>query len=308
MRASIFIPTKNAGEEFYHTLNQISKQNEKDFEVIVVDSGSEDHTISIAKSLQEKFPIKIYKILPKEFGHGKTRNLSLKYAKGEFIVFLTQDAIPFNENWLSNLLINFKDKKVAGVFSRQIPKKNSRETEKFLTSYYFPDKKIIRPNKMYKHFPYNVLFSDVSSCIKKSILAKHPFNISLIASEDLEWSMRIIGEGYKTIYEPKSIVIHSHNYNFKQTFQRHFESAVSLEQIEKINPKKKFIYSDEDIIAEFEYILNKKPVLIPYLIISNKIKNIGSKFGTNHKILPLFLKKRFSIHKNYWKSKNNLYF
>lgn len=305
-KISIFIPTKNAGRQFHHVLNQISNQKEKDFEIIIVDSDSTDQTLEITKKFSEKFklkfPIKVYKIKPEEFGHGKTRNFALKYANksSKFIVFLTQDAIPANNQWLSSLIENFKDKKVAGVFSRQIPKKNARETEKFFYNYYFPDKKIIKLNKKYSLFPENIFFSNVSSAIKKDLLKKYPFDESLIMSEDQKWAKDVIEKGYKTIYEPKSAVIHSHNYSLKQIFQRYFDSTMSLNEIEKGNFKNFIKIQIKYFLNQYKYVLNKNTFLVPYFILYDISKNLGAIFGLNEKRLPLFLKKTFSMHKYYW--------
>ena len=161
MKASIVILTKNAGNSFYYTLSNIFSQTFKDFEVIIIDSGSEDRTLEIAR----EFPAKIYKIPPEEFGHGKTRNLAAKLAHGEFIVYLTQDAIPANEFWLSNLLRNFQDSSIGAAFSRQIPRKNSSAMEFFFYNHHFPDRRIIRPEN--KRFIDRIFFSNVSSCIRK---------------------------------------------------------------------------------------------------------------------------------------------
>jgi len=104
MQVSIFIPTKNAGPKFQKTLENIFLQLYKNFEVIILDSGSTDKTLSIIK----KFKTHLYKIKPNEFGHGKTRNLALKLARGEYIVYLSQDALPANQFWLSNLIKSLK--------------------------------------------------------------------------------------------------------------------------------------------------------------------------------------------------------
>jgi len=306
-KASIFIPTKNPGKPFETILNQISKQNEKSFEIILVDSGSTDKTLEIIENFAKKhkeIPVKLYKIAPKEFGHGKTRNLSLKYSKAPCIVFLTQDAIPANDYWLSSLLSNFKDPSVAGVFSKQIPKKNARKTEKFFYHYYFHNKKEIHPaiNDTLLDI---MFFSNASSCIKTDILKKYSFNESLIMTEDQQWAKTIIEKGYKKIYEPKSVVIHSHNYTLKQTFQRYFDSAYSLNQILNKNPDKDFNKYIKNatgyVIKELKFILKTNPFLLFRLIIENFIKILATNLGKNEKRIPFFLKKRFSMHKYYWK-------
>jgi len=306
LKASIFIPTKNAGNGFYQTLNQIEKQKEKDFEVIIVDSGSKDNTIKVAESFQEKLNLKIYKIPPEEFGHGKTRNLSLKYAKGEFIVFLTQDAIPYNNEWLSKLLENFKDPKVAGVFSRQIPNKNARITEKFFYHNYFPNKKISKSKKKELLFLRDIFFSNVSSVIRKNILKKYPFCESVQMCEDQEWAKKVIEKDYKTFYDSESIVIHSHDYNLKQTFQRYFDTAISLNQI-TLGGFRNFTKIGAVYMArEFKYVLKEKPSYLPYLFLYNTSKILGTTLGMHEKKIPCFLKRRFSMHKYYWKNKSNL--
>jgi len=297
-KATIFIPTKNAGKQFYQTLNQISKQREKNFEVIIVDSGSTDKTLQIAENFKQKIPMRIYKIHPKEFGHGKTRNLSLKYARGKFIIFLTQDAIPLNNVWLSYLLSNFKDKKVAGVFSRQIANKKSMITERFFYECYYPNKKIISPNPKNFFFE-NIFFSNVSSSIRKSVLKKFSFNESIIMCEDQDWAKRIINKGYKKIYEPKSIVIHLHNRNLNQTFQRFFDSTVSMKEITGDNFKEYLDYASANLLKEISYVLYNKPLLMPYLIVYDLAKITGTQFGIHNKRLPAFVKKQFSSHRDY---------
>ncbi|MCF7815280.1 MAG: glycosyltransferase [Candidatus Cloacimonetes bacterium] len=209
--ATIFIPTKNAGPEFRIVLKKICDQQEKNIEIIILDSGSTDETLEIARS----FPVKLHEIKPVEFGHGKTRNLALEYAKADFIVFLSQDAIPFDEFWLSCLLRNFDDLEVVGVFSRQIPRQNSKEVQRFFYQYYFPNKKIIRPQSEFNSSQ-NRFFSNVSSCIRKDVLQKYPFDETILTSEDQDWAMRVIQLGFKTFYEPDSLVIHSHDHNLKQ--------------------------------------------------------------------------------------------
>ena len=97
MDASIVIPTKNGGELLDKVLSKIENQKTKYiYETICVDSGSKDNTIEIIK----KHNCKLYRIPSSEFGHGKTRNYGASQGTGKYIIFITQDALPYDDNWL----------------------------------------------------------------------------------------------------------------------------------------------------------------------------------------------------------------
>ena len=80
------------------------------WEVRVVDSGSTDGTWEFIGALEERFPVPVTRarIHGVEFDHGDTRNLLAASARGPFLVFLTQDAIPATDTWLEQLIGNFE--------------------------------------------------------------------------------------------------------------------------------------------------------------------------------------------------------
>ncbi|MBW1679184.1 MAG: glycosyltransferase family 2 protein, partial [Deltaproteobacteria bacterium] len=119
---SVVIPTKNGEATIDAVLKTIFQQPvPEDPEIIIVDSGSQDQTLTIAK----QYPVSIIRIHPQDFNHGETRNHGIRASKGEFIVLITQDAEPANEHWLSNILKGFADPQVAGVYARQIPREDA---------------------------------------------------------------------------------------------------------------------------------------------------------------------------------------
>jgi len=88
---SIVLLTKNGGNLFRECLKMVFRQDTtRQFEVIVIDSGSIDNTLEIAS----RYPTRLYTIEPWEFLHGRTRNLGADLADGDFVVYLTQDAMP----------------------------------------------------------------------------------------------------------------------------------------------------------------------------------------------------------------------
>jgi rhamnosyltransferase len=296
-KVTVFIPTKNAGSGFEETLRMIFNQRFENFEVVVVDSGSNDETLDIAK----KFPTRVYEIPSLEFGHGKTRNLALKYSNSEFIVFLTQDAVPLNDKWLSGLLKGFESEEVAGVFSKQVVRCGARLNEKFFYEYYFGDSRVMRPCKGYSLFPENIFFSNVSSALRRSVFEKYKFREDLIMSEDQQWAKDVIENGFKTVYEPESVVEHSHNYGLVQTFKRYFDSAFSLNQIVGGNFRNFSKVGAVYMGKEFRYVLGENPFFVLRLVLNNFAKVFGTTCGLHEGRIPLFVKKGMSMHQGFWR-------
>lgn len=293
---SIVIPTKNAGSRFNTILTQVFSQNYKNFEVIVIDSSSIDNTFEIAK----QYPTKIIKIKPEDFGHGKTRNLGAKLAKGKYIVYLTQDAVPKNKNWLSNLINNFSDNLVVGVYGRQIPYKNTNILESFSYLRDYPNSKRIWFNNNFGQE--DLIFSDVNSAIRKDILKKEGFSKKIIVSEDHEWAYRILGKGYKIVYDPDAAVIHSHNHSLIEVFKRFFDMGASCQYIYD-NYKVQTLLKKgiKRYLIKLNYVIEKGHFfLVFYAILFDIIKFLGMNLGKNEKFLPIFIKKRFSNYKSYW--------
>ena len=106
---SVLIRTKNEGRHIGQTLSVIFSQTYKNFEVIIVDSGSTDKTLEIAK----KFPVKIYEIKPEDFTWGFSLNYGFTRAKGEYVVCLSAHSLPLSENWLEIIISNFTMQKQA---------------------------------------------------------------------------------------------------------------------------------------------------------------------------------------------------
>lgn len=213
---SIVIPVKNGIEGGLEKCLRgiFSQRTSFTFEVIAIDSGSTDGTVKLLKADNR---IRLIEILPSEFGHGKTRNLGAQEAKGEYIVFINSDAWPVDENWLDSLLRDLKnDPKVAGVYSRQLPKPGCYlfMVRDMLRS--MPDNKVVR-NKI-EQFDF-MSFSTVSAVIRKSVWQQVPFDDTIDIAEDQDWARKILKRGLTLILEPASTVYHSHNYSFAEMFR-----------------------------------------------------------------------------------------
>jgi rhamnosyltransferase len=214
------------------------------FEVVIIDSGSTDKTLDIIT----QYPLRRYQIKGEEFNHGLTRNFAISKSQGRYIVLMTADAIPYNNHWMERLVNNLDcDERVAGVYSRQIPHKDSHTLTQVRVNKFFTSSKTKRESQIDRIEDYEKLspvekhefcnFDNISSCIRKEIWAKIPFPKTDFA-EDLEWSRSVLRAGYKIIYEPDSIVYHSHDFSVFDWYKKNrinFNKLSTLFGVNTIN-------------------------------------------------------------------------
>lgn len=296
---SIVIPVLNAEKYLPALMERIFSQ--KPFppdEVVIVDSNSTDSTVEIARSHER---IKVISI--SRFSHGAARNLGVRAALGEFVVFLSQDALPKDEKWLAALLTPLEDEQVAAVYSRQIPRPEVSPSERFFLQYHFPPgQPLQRARKNGEPLSFqNVFFSNVSSATRRSLAQRFPFDEKLIMSEDQQFARDLMTDGYAVVYQPESVVVHSHNYTLKTAFKRYFDSVYSLTQI---FPEHDIAMSSRIglryLVREASYIARHYPLHIPYYCLYTIAKTGGTVAGHLAEKLPPGLRRKFSLHGYHW--------
>ena len=292
---SVVILTLNAGPAFRRTLDGVRQQRfDGTTELLVLDSGSTDGTPELAARCDG---VALHHT--KNFGHGRTRNEAARLARGEFVVYLTQDAVPVGDRWLANLLAPFEDPRVAATFSRQIPYRNATPMERFFLAKRFPAVRIVRPVP-HRLALYTVFFSNVSSAIRQKMLLEHPFDETLIMSEDQQFARDVIAAGHRTVYEPASVVYHSHRYTLRQVFTRYFDSLYSLVEIFDDSTGNVSLEGLRYTFEEFWHVLTKHPGWLPYLLVYDAFKAAGTLAGHLGHRLPIPIRRALSLHKYYW--------
>ena len=194
---SIIIRTKNEERWITPCLMGVFKQDYKDFEVILVDNESTDKTIE--KALQ----FNIAKVITcEDFRPGLALNMGIRESKGEYIVCLSGHCIPVNEKWLSNLIKNFNDEEVAGVYGRQEPLAFTSDSDKRDLSIIFGlDRRTQKKDSF---------FHNANSMLRRKLWEEKPFDEALANIEDRVWAEKILHEGYKIVYDPMASVYHYH--------------------------------------------------------------------------------------------------
>lgn len=234
-RATIAIPTYNGEQYLDDLLNAcLGQEVEFGFELLVVDSGSSDRTLAIVRSHPE---VRLHQIKQKEFGHGRTRNLAASLARGEIVVYLTQDAVPAGPRWLEEMLRPFEiSKRVVCVFGKQVPRPDCPPTVKrdvmAVFSSFGPDHCLSLQQASPRITDQAALdalafMSNVNSAVRKSLLRRIPFP-DVAYAEDQALGREVISAGLIKCYAPLASVVHSHGLALPAYFRRMYEEMAGL--------------------------------------------------------------------------------
>lgn len=299
---SIIIPTWEASNSLPSLLASLVSQTVKDYELIVVDSSSEDNTIDIAESYNANVII----IRRSQFDHGATRTLATKEAKGDIIIYLTQDALLCDEYAIENIIKPFsKDSQIVAVFGRQLPYPNASVFAQHLRLFNYFDTSYVRVlSDREKYGIKTVFFSDSFSAYRKAALEEIGyFKNGLIFGEDTCAAADLLLKDQKIAYVANAKVFHSHNYTICQDFRRYFDMGVFhrsenwlLKEFGKAEGQGlKYIKSEITFLVK-----RKRFDLFPEFVLRILAKYLGYKLGGQYIYFPRYVNKKFSINQQWW--------
>jgi glycosyltransferase involved in cell wall biosynthesis len=221
MLASIIIRTLNEEKHLDDILSVIEEQDTDglDYEVIIVDSGSEDNTLQIAAS----HGCTILHITREEFSFGRSLNIGCAAAAGEFLVMISGHCVPTNDKWLQILCQPLMQDTASYSYSRQIGGSGSHYSECRIFAKYFPE---------YSQIPQDGFYcNNASSALKRSAWAKHKFNEELTGLEDMELAQRLVNDGDKIAYVAEASIYHYHEESWGNVKHRFEREAIALRRI-----------------------------------------------------------------------------
>lgn len=279
---SIVIPTYNASQCLPSLLRRLELQTVDDYEMIVVDSSSQDDTVQIARSHQAK----VITIPKQQFDHGGTRTLAARHAKGDIILYLTQDALPYNEYAVENIVKPFAtDGKIAAAFGRQLPYPQASVFAEHLRLFNYSDTSYTRVLDDKEKYGIKTAFlSNSFAAYRKSVLEEIGyFKSGLPFGEDTCAAAKILLKGYKIAYVAEAMVLHSHNYTVWQDFRRYFDMGMFHRKESWL--LKEFGRAEGEgvkyIKSELRFLLGRKRFdLFPALVLRILMKYSGYKLGT----------------------------
>src|SRR5437867_2765840 len=136
---SIVIRAFNEERWLPEVLTAIDRQTYRDFEVLLVDSGSLDRTRDIAAA----HGAHIIRLRSEDFTFGHSLNLGIHTARGSFIAIISAHAIPTDERWLERLITPLREPQTAMVFGGQRGHAISKFSEARDLERVFPSKPLV---------------------------------------------------------------------------------------------------------------------------------------------------------------------
>jgi GT2 family glycosyltransferase/glycosyltransferase involved in cell wall biosynthesis len=222
-RVSVVIPVKD-GARYLERLLEAVRAQAADAELLVVDSGSRDGSVELARAGGAT----IHEIAPEEFGHGRTRNLAMELASGEVVCFLTQDAVP-EPGWLAAHLATFElDPKVGAVYGPHLPWPDTspmiaRELDQFFAS--------MSPNgePVLQRAGDLGFLSNVNAAYARACWEEIHFE-DLAYAEDQAFGRAMLAAGWTKAFNPAAAVRHAHDYGPAEFARRYFDEYRGLRE------------------------------------------------------------------------------
>ncbi|HOF25393.1 MAG TPA: glycosyltransferase family A protein [Anaerolineaceae bacterium] len=216
---SVIIRSYNEEKHLGRLLEGIAQQTVKDVEIILVDSGSTDGTLTVAA----RYPVQVVHIAPEEFTFGRSLNLGIQVASAELLVFASAHVYPVYPDWLEKMLAPFADPQIALVYGKQRGGQSSKYSERQIFASWYPD-----DAQQYQESPF---CNNANAAVRRSLALEHPYNETLPGLEDLEWATRMMNAGYKIHYAPEAEIIHVHNETPRAVFNRYKREAIAFKHI-----------------------------------------------------------------------------
>ncbi|MBS6161851.1 MAG: glycosyltransferase family 2 protein [Firmicutes bacterium] len=301
MTVTVIIPTYKPDGTFQKLIEKLKTQTYPIKKILILNTEAKYWKEDWIKGIPQA---EVHHITKEEFDHGKTRAMGAAMAETDLLVFFTQDAVPANNKVIEVLVNSFADDSIGAAYGRQLPAADCKFIEQYTRGFNYPENSRVKRKEDLPKLGIKTYFcSNVCAAYRRCVYEKlGGFVTKTIFNEDMILAAQMIQAGYGVAYAARAEVIHSHNYSYFQQFQRNFDLAVSQADHPEIFAK---ISSESEgmrlVKQTASYLLKqKKPWLIPDLVLTSGFKFLGYKAGQNYQKLPKGLVKKFTMNPSYW--------
>ena len=216
---SIVVRCLNEERGIGRLLSGIAAQTVQPDQIVIVDSGSTDATLDVAR----RYPTEVHHIDPTEFSFGRSLNRGIAAAHGDLAVFASAHVYPVYDTWLEHLTKPFRDPDVGLAYGRQVGGPTTPYSEGQIMATWFPADSNLRQDHPFSN--------NANAAIRRSEWEVAPFDEELTGLEDLDWATKIIERGRAIAYVAEAPVVHLHDERFSQTLNRYRREAIAHRRI-----------------------------------------------------------------------------
>ena len=218
---SVVIRTLNEERYLPELLESIKAQESERFsvEVVLVDSGSTDNTLTIAES----FGSRIVHIAKRDFSFGRSLNLGCGNALGDYLVFISGHCVPVDAHWIDSLVAPLLMEQCEYSYGRQLPRDTTKFSEGQLFQKYFPEDSRVPQ--------VGIFCNNANAALRADIWAKFPFDEELTGCEDMDLAKRLVNSKLRIGYVAEAPVYHIHDESWAQVQRRYEREALALRSI-----------------------------------------------------------------------------
>ncbi|MDW8751175.1 glycosyltransferase family 2 protein [Streptococcus suis] len=240
LKATVFIPVYNGERDHLEeTLSALYRQvTDFKWDVLITDSGSSDNSVAIINHFSEKYGnLRLLHLSKEEFSHGKTRQMAAEISQGEIMVYLTQDAVPHNEQWLAEMVRPFAmHSDIVAVLGNQKPRHYCFPAMKYDILAVFNEQGVTDSLTFWQRldesqrgkYTKESFYSDVCSAAPRRFLTEKIGYRPVAYSEDYEYGKDILDAGYIKVYNAKAIVEHSNDVRLSEYRRRIFDETYNV--------------------------------------------------------------------------------
>lgn len=220
-KVTVVVRTLNEARHLEKLAAGLQAQTRKVDELVLVDSGSTDGTVDLAK----KLGFQINLISPDEFSFGRSLNIGYENSTGDIVVNLSAHVYPIHEDFIEQIVSPFSNPIVGLTYGRQVGDKTSAFSETMIMRDWYPD----HPTENHRELPFA---NNANSAVRRSVWEKYKFDEDLPGLEDIEFCHRFYKEGFISEYVPEAVVVHIHNESWKKIHNRFRREAIALVSFE----------------------------------------------------------------------------
>ncbi len=225
------ILTYKPDERFLKILDMLEKQTLRPGRIIVMNTEEKylEDLLHGRGEPEDQNNLEIHHILKREFNHGMTRNIGAGYSKADYLIFMTQDAVPADSKLVENLVSAAGEEGTAVSYARQLPAPGCGPVERYNRAFNYPPRDMVKGRKDLPKYGIKTYFcSNVCACYRRSVFDElGGFIRDTIFNEDMIYAAGAVQAGYLIRYASGAQVYHSHDYSVSEQYHRNFDLGVS---------------------------------------------------------------------------------